>query len=129
MRHEFTINCLVGDIINYYTKLRFANYYKIEQDPSELIIDIKLNKLKDHTANIVVTDGFINEFDSADLNPRSGEVYFRKKIKVCNATYAVYVNYTRVGDTYTAVKTSIYMEDMSRIDEIMREIPNDVYFW
>ena len=129
MRHEFTINCLVGDIINYYSKLRFAKYNKIEKDPNELVIDVYLNRVKGHTSNIIVTDGFINEFDSADLNPDTGEVYFRKKVKVCNATYAVYVNYTKVGATYTVINTNLYIDDISRIDEILREIPNDIYFW
>ena len=131
MQHNFTINCLIGDILNYYTTMRLSNVYKIEKDPTELIIDIDIDDIRERTSNIVITDGIINEFDYAKLNIDGNEktISFKKKIKVCKARYAIHIAYTKAANVYTGVRTYIYMPDMSKLDTIYGDIPHDIYFW
>lgn len=130
MKQDYRINCQVGDIINYYTTMRLSNYYKAEKDPTEIIVDININDIREHTSHVIITDGFINEFDNAELDPTTNELILRKKVKICgNATYAIHVIYTKASSVFTGVRTYLYMNDLSMIDEIYNTIPNDIYFW
>ena len=129
MTQETSINVQVGDIIKYYTTMRLSNFYKAQQDPTSIIIDINVNDIRERTSHVLVTDGVINEFDFANVDPDTGELVLRKKIKVCNATYAIHVIYTKASNVFTGVRTYLYMEDLSHIDDIYNEIPNDIYFW
>ncbi len=52
-----------------------------------------------------------------------------KKVKVCKAEYMIHIKYTKADNTYTAIAIYIYMNDLSKLDNIYRDIPNDIYFW
>lgn len=133
MKHEFDINCQVGDFLRYYGNMRFAVTYKIEKAPTELVVDVDLNDTHDRSWNIILTDGFINEFDKANtvVDPDGNtSIAINKRLKVCKANkYAIKISYTKTGVAYTGISIYIYMSDLSKIDEIYNEIPNDIYFW
>ena len=63
MRHDFSINCLVGDIINFYTTKRMSNLYKDQIDPNTISFETSLKDQKENTTNILITDGVIVETD------------------------------------------------------------------
>ncbi len=134
MNHEFDINCLIGDILKYYGTTRFSRTYKYQKDPTDIIFDINVDGLKENTSNIIFTDGVVNEFDYAKMvhgpEPNDETVLkLSKKVKVCKASYMIHVKYTKAADTYTAISIYIYMKDLSKLDSIYRDIPNDIYFW
>ena len=133
MKHEFEINTQVGDFLRYYGNMRFATTYKIEHAPTDWVVDVDLSDTHDRSWNIIITDGIINEFDSA-TNVFDGEgnsyISIKKRVKVCKAhKYAIKISYTKTGVAYTGISIYIYMEDMSKLDDIYNEIPNDIYFW
>ena len=132
MKHNFSINCLTGDIINYYANMRCGKLYKDTVDPNTLNFKIDLDKQRENTANILITDGHICETDVATMNIESDldkVIKISKDITIHRATYVVHVVYTKVAATYVTEAVYIYMEDLSDVDRIYGEVPNDIYFW
>ena len=132
MKHNFQINCLTGDIINYYANMRFGKLYKDAVDPNVLKFHIDLNKQRECTANILVTDGHICELDTAQMHIESDidkTIEIGKEISINHATYVVHVIYTKVAASYIAETVYIYMENLEDVDRIYGEVPNDIYFW
>ena len=132
MLHQFNINCQIGDIIRYYGDAWFSRTYKVAKDATDIVFDIDVDDKKDNTTNLLFTDGIIQEFDYAKFvypEPNKEELSLTKKVKACKASYLIHVKYTKAGDTYTAIAVYIYMKDLSKIDTIYRDVPNDIYFW
>lgn len=132
MRHDFSINCLTGDIINFYATKRMSNLYTDQIDPNTINFEVFLNEQKENTSNIIITDGIIVETDCAkySVDPAGNKhLFIGKKIGVENATYLVKVNYVKVAAAYLTNKVNIYMSDISQVDTIYGQVPRDIYFW
>ena len=131
MDHQHNINCLVGDIIRYYTTPRFSRLYKDEKDPTDIIFNINVDDLKEKTTNIIITDGIVQEFDFMNIKHKDHYEYIDtlKKVKVCRATYMIHIKYTKVDNVYNSIAVYVTMKDLSLYDKILRDMPNDVYFW